>query len=209
MKLNNKGITLVEIIISVALISIVLVFLFTMLIQVNNENSDNEIKSSYLINQAAYIKLLEEDFLDYNLNIGKTCSEADISNIEEGGTGLVLPKMYIEADNPDDIKDDEINTAIGEIKDKCLKFKYTVLDGENYLFIYKRKLEHPEDSEKPYEYVLSYYRADGFKQSVALEDYDDSGRNVKEIDSVTYSSYSLPITGPDGNDYSINLSYAK
>ena len=110
MKLNNKGITLVEIIISIALISIVLVFIFSMLIQVNNENTENEVKSSYLINQAAYIKQIEEDFLDYKLkSIGK-CSTSNSS----------YPSVSL----------DNYNT--------CLHFKYDTDDIDAYLFLYQR-----------------------------------------------------------------------
>ena len=184
MKLNNKGITLVEIIISVVLISIVLVFLFSLLIQVNNENADNEVKSSYLVNQSTFIKQIEEDFLDYKLVNGANCTYSTTSG-ETTKDILRLPRLK-------------------ESKIKCIKFsfdpssKYTYA----YLFLYKRNDD---------KYILSYYRGD-FKQSVELEDFDwdyNSGYATDKKNTTTHKTYSLPIVGPDYNDYSINLSYAE
>lgn len=61
MKLNNKGITLTEIIISIALISIVLIFLFSLLVTVNDINKESEVNSTYLINKSLILKNIEED----------------------------------------------------------------------------------------------------------------------------------------------------
>ena len=194
MKLNNKGITLVEIIISIALISIVLVFIFSMLIQVNNENAENEVKSSYLINQAAYIKQIEEDFLDYKLKLIEKCDGSNKPSIS------------------------------GITNNYCLHFKYdnetttTTDDIEAYLFLYQRTKSDSTEKET----ALSYYRdenhANNFKQTVILEDYvwpntsDNtfwvSPRSSTLTTACTAYSAKLPIIGPDGNDYSINLSYA-
>ena len=190
MKLNNKGITLVEIIISVALISIVLVFLFTLLIQINNENADNEIKSSYLVNQSTFIKQIEEDFLDDTLTDGAKCDADEISKTEST-KALYLPKLN---SSTIDLNSDSSNHNI-----KCLKFTFPE-NKTAYLFLYKN------DDNKT---ILSYYGVD-FKQSVELEDFDwnDNKYDVIDKDSTSYKVYSLPIIGPDYNDYSINLSYA-
>ena len=50
--MNKKGMTLVEIIISIALISIVLIFLFSLLVNVRDINSSSEVNTTYLINKA-------------------------------------------------------------------------------------------------------------------------------------------------------------
>lgn len=185
MKLDNKGITLVEIIISVALIAIVLIFLFTLLIQINNENSDNEIKSSYLVNQSSFIKQIEEDFLDYHLIDGGKCSDRGINIYYTSGEttsdSIYLPRW-----------------TGGQIK--CLSFSYNgSIYSYGHIFIYERN-----DGAT----VLSYYRGD-FKQSVELEEFnwDDNDSYDIKVDNGEYKVYSLPIIGPDYNDYSINLSY--
>lgn len=185
---NKKGITLVEIIISVSLISIVLVFLFNMLIQVNNENSDNEIKSSYLVNQSTFTKQIEEDFLDYELK-------------EDGGDNCTINNSYYGTTTSSN------NLYLSRLatpsKIKCIKFSFqdTTYDYA-YLFLYERNDDKT---------ILSYYRGD-FKQSVELEDFDWLENTyttyIKDVQSIDrYQMYSLPIIGPDGNDYSINLSY--
>lgn len=192
---NNKGITLVEIIISVSLISIVLVFLFNMLIQVNNENSDNEIKSSYLVNQSTFIKQIEEDFLDYKLQTDDTIV---------GGSACTVKSQYY-GDDPSDDETNENQLHLSRLNGniKCIKFNFNDIDYKYaYLFLYER------DDGKT---ILSYYRGD-FKQSVELEDFDwldnDDNTYIKNVKtSDRYQMYSLPIIGPDGNDYSINLSY--
>lgn len=206
MKLNNKGITLVEIVISVALISIVLIFLFNLLIQVNNENADNEIKSSYLVNQSTFIKQIEEDFIEYKLS-----SATIFDDIETTGTTdenkLVLPSL-------DGTPTIQKKGQIGNIK--CLKFTYS--DSEYtyaYLFIYKKTEPSPAEGELPYKTILSYYRGN-YRQSVELEEFnwDDNYSVDNEIydakcDTINeFTSCTLPIIGPDSNDYSINLSYA-
>jgi len=192
MKLNNKGITIVEIIISVALISIVLIFLFNLLIQVNNENDDNNIRSSYLVNQSAFIKQIEEDFIDQELSSGTKCISDDLSITETTGK-LVLPRIY----------ENTFITTGNDINIKCLKFTYK--DNHNsYVFIYKRI------DGTSFKTILSYYNND-FKQTEELEDFiwkDNLGYDVIDEDSTALKSYSLPIVGPDQKDYSINLSYA-
>ena len=188
MKLNNKGVTLVEIIVSVALISIVLIFLFSLLIQVNNENSDNEVKSSYLVNQSAFIKQIEEDFIDYKFTDGDLCNSYGVtiynSSDETKAKNIYLPKW------------NNISSNI-----KCLSFTLNEEPGYAHLFLYKRT-----DNKT----ILSYYRGD-FKQSVELEEFDWEKNNeeaTRKFDDNMYA-FSLPIIGPDGKDYSINLSYYK
>lgn len=199
MKLNNKGITLVEIIISVALISIVLIFLFSLLIQVNNENADNEVRSSYLVNQSTFIKQIEEDFLDYKFSTGGSCDYDNINTPDKNETDdtyLYLPNL-----SPSTASESNI---------KCLTFKFEDIENKGckyaYLFLYKRL------DNKVY---LSYYRCD-FRQSVELEDFDWTANSGHDASVKTSSSngvnnivFSLPIIGPDSNDYSINLSYAR
>ena len=79
MKLNNKGITLVEIIISIALISIVLLFLFSLLVTVNDMNNESEVNTTYLITKSLILKNIEDEkyidqlkiYYDYLKNIFK------------------------------------------------------------------------------------------------------------------------------------------
>ena len=58
---KQNGTTIMEILISVIIIAIVMGLLFTLLIQVRNEDKSNQIQSNFVINQSTMIKEIEED----------------------------------------------------------------------------------------------------------------------------------------------------
>ena len=53
--LNNKGMSLMEILVSIILISVVLVFLFELLIDLKNESKNNDYASNNQINRMEII----------------------------------------------------------------------------------------------------------------------------------------------------------
>ena len=70
---NNKGMTIVEILISVCIIALVLTLLFALLIQVRNEENNNSIQSNFLMNQSTFIKQIEEDIVNYGVKAITPC----------------------------------------------------------------------------------------------------------------------------------------
>lgn len=64
---NNKGVTLVELIISIALISIVIVFLFNLLSEVRYVNNNTNFNRKNQQKRAIILKTIEEDFLNRGL----------------------------------------------------------------------------------------------------------------------------------------------
>lgn len=60
-KLNKKGSTLLELIISIALISVVLVFLMRLLVDLNNTETNNNYAKKNQINRAEIIRVVEND----------------------------------------------------------------------------------------------------------------------------------------------------
>ena len=64
MKLNKKGMTLVEIIISVALLSVVLGFLFKVLLDVKYESDDSRFAITNQINKAEITKVIQNDLIE-------------------------------------------------------------------------------------------------------------------------------------------------
>ena len=58
---NKKGTTLMEVIISIALISVVLVFMIKLLIDLNNTESNNEYAKGNQINRTEIIRAIEDD----------------------------------------------------------------------------------------------------------------------------------------------------
>ena len=61
MKLNKKGSTLLELIISITLISVILIFLMRMLVDLNNTQTNNDYAKDNQINRAEIIKVIEND----------------------------------------------------------------------------------------------------------------------------------------------------
>ena len=91
MKINNKGMTLVELIISIGLLSIVLGFLYKILLDVKYEKDNSGFAANNQINRSELIRTVEEDFLYLNEN-GIFIESYDIS-------GNVLTLYFSEEKN--------------------------------------------------------------------------------------------------------------
>ena len=223
MKLNKKGITLVEIIISIALISIVLVFLFSLLVDVKDMNDEASINSDYLINKALILKNIEED-LDKSDSLKlKTCEINDfyttypkIDTINEGDYSYFKQS------------DEDIDIIKKRLASECISFKFNNNDKDIAhlgIYYYKNK-----DS-----YVISYihgntkatrllpefekYNVDKqngiIKSGFEIKYSNSSGTNNVQITGETklendiFHKIEIPIIGSDGKDYSILISYYK
>lgn len=65
--LNKKGMTLLEIVISIALISVVMLFLFSLLNDIQYESKHTSYAKDFLVSRATIIKDVEEDILNNNI----------------------------------------------------------------------------------------------------------------------------------------------
>lgn len=65
--LNKKGMTLLEIIISIALISVVMLFLFSLLNDIQYESKHTSYAKDFLVSRATIIKDVQEDILNNNI----------------------------------------------------------------------------------------------------------------------------------------------
>lgn len=211
---NNKGMTIIEILISICIISIVVLLLFNMLIQVRNEDVSNQIQSNFVINQSTFIKELEEDIINYGVKSVSSCSlqEANISS-------ELLNKGY-------------------ENKFKCIKFEYAAdytSDNTAFLMIYNTyarfdvengEYKGRDDSARwMVQYVRGHYRKyNGDRPD--LTSWRNATQLMKEYPSEVvlndkpYISYTagagntqnaasivIPIANAEGEHYDINLSY--
>ena len=114
---NNKGLTVTEIIISISLVSIVLIFLFNALITIKNTNENVSKASTELINQALVTRSIQNDFRTYELQNVYACDEED--EIKATGTNRIFPNPPTDIDNL-----------------YCLKFDYnSELTSENVGYI--------------------------------------------------------------------------
>jgi len=67
MKLNNKGMSLMELLVSIVLIGIVLTFLFQLLVDVKNETGNNDYAYNNQVNRTEAIYTIEKDLQEYLL----------------------------------------------------------------------------------------------------------------------------------------------
>uniref|UniRef100_UPI003FEF2734 prepilin-type N-terminal cleavage/methylation domain-containing protein n=1 Tax=Candidatus Ventrenecus sp. TaxID=3085654 RepID=UPI003FEF2734 len=65
--LNKKGMTLLEIVISIALISVVMLFLFSLLNDIQYESKHTSYAKDFLVSRATIIKDVQEDILNNNI----------------------------------------------------------------------------------------------------------------------------------------------
>ncbi len=79
--MNKKGMTLVEVIISVGLIAIVMLFLFSLLIDIEYENKHASYLKENQVNRATIIKTVQEDLLNNKLNDVSISTNANTSSI--------------------------------------------------------------------------------------------------------------------------------
>ena len=66
--MNHKGFTILELLISIALISVVLLLLLKVMMSLEVINHDTSYASDDEIARTEMIKKIEQDFLDYHLN---------------------------------------------------------------------------------------------------------------------------------------------
>lgn len=159
---NNKGMTLVEIIISIALISIVLLFLFMLLVTVNDINDESEVNSSYLINKSLILKNIEDDLSKTEAIELKKCHISDdgfytsynIGDIsgDENKVSQCLALRYKYPNDFDGVSKDAFGWEINA--DGSPKYAYVGV------YYYKNKTS----------YVISYIHGN-IKATRLLEDY--------------------------------------
>lgn len=66
--MNRKGTTIIEILVSLALISIVMIFLFNLLADLKREDAMSSSKSADSLNRTSIIHLVQNDFITKKLN---------------------------------------------------------------------------------------------------------------------------------------------
>ena len=80
MKKYSKGTTMVEIMVSVVLISIVMIFIFTILVDLKNEYALASKKSKDSISRAGFMRIIQNDFSKYTLKAFNPCPSTTFRN---------------------------------------------------------------------------------------------------------------------------------
>lgn len=211
MRKYNRGVTIVEILLSVCIIGIVLLLLFGMLLQVRNEDKNNNIQSNFIINQSTFIKNIEEDIANYGVKAISNCTFSDV-NINSGTVVSGYQEDY-----------------------KCLRIEYGadyLKDNVGYLLIYRYYSKYDiqgtsykgKDPKWVIKYARGYYSScpsgtpsnTSWKEEISIMKEMPADINLNEEPYVLYTaqktgmnagSIVLPIVTLEGEHYDINLSF--
>lgn len=129
--MNHKGFTILELLISIALVSVVLLLLLKVMMSLEVINHDTSYASDDEIARTEIIKRIEQDFLDYHLN-GLEIKKDDDSLIIELQLDE-LKSIVVTADSI--VYDDEeyFLKSKNARYDLCLDYEYMDLENDYYL----------------------------------------------------------------------------
>ena len=146
--MNNKGFTLVELMVSVALVSIVLVFMFNLLGDIKRESSISNDNIDDIIDRSTITRIIQNEWIEKKLTRVATCNETGTImcyafTFKDNSTKRLLVKeKEIEYDNERWILEDGEYNADGATY--CSYKKDT---GKNYLLkIVIPVIDHKEDN---------------------------------------------------------------
>ena len=72
--MNNKGLTLIELIVTFVLAAAIIVILFNVLILIKNNYEDTDVKTKLVVNQSTLSNLMNDMFKSGNLDSYTTCT---------------------------------------------------------------------------------------------------------------------------------------
>lgn len=126
---NNKGFTLVEVVVSFSLIMIVMVYLIKTIVVVSSEETDLVTEQQYSVYQST---LLEKIYSDISV-------AADITVSSNGNTITITSKKWVPNNKTISFDNNSItyDNTIYELPDNCefKSTKYSIVQQENYYII--------------------------------------------------------------------------
>lgn len=129
--MNKKGVTILELLISISLISVVVLLLIRVMFSLSNINNAKDYASSDEISRTELIKEIESDFLKLKLK-GINIKKEDVTTItfiyENTQKELKVAQNKITYNNETRTLESENATY-----DLCPKYEYTEIDDNYYL----------------------------------------------------------------------------
>lgn len=189
MKINNKGVTIVELLVSLALLSVVLMFLYNLLSNVTFEKNTDFIANSNQANRIDIINTIETDLiLDNNIEIDKN-QTTENSLVLKGTTTykIVITENTLAYYVNDSIQNTwKIKGAtLGNIN--CNKTKGGTNTSNDVTECSDNPINNPSSCRK-----LSSSQMDSIKITectipVYTENVDNSKENNNTLDDITFS----------------------
>lgn len=178
---EKNGMTIVEILISVLLISIVVALLFNMLIQIRHEDVDNTIQSNFLLSQAIFTKTIEEDAINYGVTRVSSCNLTDANiSVELLNSAYANDFKCIRIDYAADYTEDNI----GFIMIYNTFEKYDVVNG---------KYQGIQDTSSwMIQYLRGHYERDQSGNHLGDATFNKDMPNVTTWKSLTQTMRSFP-----------------
>lgn len=189
MKINNKGMTLVEIIVSITLISIVLIFLMNLFIRVRDIYNQSKINAEYDMLVSSIIKSIGDDMETYGLR-----------NVEYIGDDSDTLLFTYNTFRP---------SKLSERIKKVLKVSFNYTTNKyviSYSYVACDNNEEPENTWcTPYitnaEHATSQIRTVPEGDEVIM----DSSKYIEFNGDDDIAKIKIPISSPKGNIYDINI----
>lgn len=191
MKINNKGVTIVELLVSLALLSVVLMFLYNLLSNVTFEKNTDFIANSNQANRIDIINTIETDLiLDNNIEIDK--NKDNILILKGTMKGTTTYKIVITENTLAYYVNDSIQNTwkikgatLGNIN--CNKTKGGTNTSNNVTECSDNPINNPSSCRK-----LSSSQMDSIKITectipVYTENIDNSKDNNNTLDDITFS----------------------
>ena len=130
--MNKKGITIIELLVSISIIAIIIILLLRVMISLNNINNNGTYASSDEISRTTIIKNIENDFLKYSLKGLKVNKKDDKTEITLSFDTKYDQVLIIEDDKL--TYKDTYNLESNKAKyNLCPKINYLDLDDNYYL----------------------------------------------------------------------------
>lgn len=200
---HSKGVTMLEVLMSIIIITMVVALLFVLFMQIKREDDENAITSTFVINQTMFTKKIEEDIIKLGVSSIDTCDYTD-ANI-----------------SADSVVSHEVNNF------KCIKLTYGadyIQDNTAYIILYKYYTKYTLDNNnyigKDPKWMFSYTRGilseDKFKPTLVTT-YDLPNEIIlDEVVNVKYTNdagvlntgeINIPIKSTTGYHYDVNLPF--
>ncbi|MBO5475715.1 MAG: prepilin-type N-terminal cleavage/methylation domain-containing protein [Bacilli bacterium] len=178
---KKNGMTIVEVLISILLISIVVALLFNMLIQIRNEDVDNTIQSNFLLSQAMFTKTVEEDAINYGVSRVSSCNLTDANiSIELLNSAYANEFKCIRIDYAADYTEDNIGFLMAYNTFE----KYDVVNG---------KYQGIQDTSSwMIQYIRGHYEKDQSGHKLGDPAFSINYPDVSTWKSLTQTMRSLP-----------------
>ena len=204
--MNKRGISIVEIVVSITLISLVIIFLIIMLTNLKSHDTSAKEESSLLVSKSVIIQAIQADLMDYKLIGIQNCVHDE--STYGGHGGLTTRFRAVSGSNQGN------SLLSGSRAGRCIRFNFDIAENsERFGFLVQYFYYNcPDSGCKPIQ-VVGYMR--GSKRVLRKFDkkqpevFEGTGVVTRTINGTHNAiTIKLPLVSDSGNNYDIKISHA-